>query len=148
MSLRSPAPSLAQSNAPTGPDPPRLPTLLHPLCLPPPTQTERAGLWVLSNRYIAAAREAAYWLPRLKDQYKSHRTYLFLFLNGMSSVFEGCVPAALLALPPTALECYLQPVYSCVLILIILWLSTAQVLHLGGLLAALHLEEPEPPEVE
>ncbi|EFJ47903.1 hypothetical protein VOLCADRAFT_104960 [Volvox carteri f. nagariensis] len=48
-----------------------------------------AGAWQLGNRFIAAAREALYLLPKLRDNYKLHRTYQFIKTNGLGPLFEG-----------------------------------------------------------
>ncbi|GLI61938.1 hypothetical protein VaNZ11_004468 [Volvox africanus] len=45
------------------------------------------GAWVLGNRYIAAAREALYWLPNIREKYRLHRTYQFLVDNGLGPLF-------------------------------------------------------------
>eukprot|EP00198_Chlamydomonas_reinhardtii_P005487 XP_001694823.1 predicted protein [Chlamydomonas reinhardtii] len=55
---------------------------------PPRIQAARAGVWVLGNRFIAAAREAVYWLPVIKEQYRLHRTFNFLVDNGIGPLFE------------------------------------------------------------
>ncbi|KAG2423934.1 hypothetical protein HXX76_014875 [Chlamydomonas incerta] len=55
---------------------------------PPKIQAARAGAWCLGNRFIAAAREAVYWLPVIKEQYRLHRTFTFLVDNGIGSLFD------------------------------------------------------------
>ncbi|KAG2484238.1 hypothetical protein HYH03_016973 [Edaphochlamys debaryana] len=50
---------------------------------------DTAGVWQLGNRFIAAARETLYYLPRLKDTYKFHRTSDFLITNGLGPLFQG-----------------------------------------------------------
>jgi hypothetical protein len=52
-------------------------------------QTEKDGLFVLGNRFIAAAREAMYLIPLLKDQFIFHRAYHFLVANGVGALFDG-----------------------------------------------------------
>ncbi|KXZ48850.1 hypothetical protein GPECTOR_25g435 [Gonium pectorale] len=54
---------------------------------PPETEVHYAGAWVLGNRFIAAAREALYWLPQKLNGYMGTRTYQFILLNGLQSVF-------------------------------------------------------------
>ncbi|GLC68270.1 hypothetical protein PLESTF_000670100 [Pleodorina starrii] len=56
---------------------------------PPQVVVEKAGAWQLGNRFLAAAREALYLLPKIGDKYKLHRTYQFLKTNGLGPLFEG-----------------------------------------------------------
>ncbi|KAG2497251.1 hypothetical protein HYH03_004835 [Edaphochlamys debaryana] len=56
---------------------------------PPRVHMESAGVWTLGSRFIAAAREALYWLPEIKENYRLHRTYSFLVTNGIGPLFEG-----------------------------------------------------------
>ncbi|GIL50772.1 hypothetical protein Vafri_6912 [Volvox africanus] len=56
---------------------------------PPQVVVAQAGAWQLGNRFIAAAREATYLLPILRDNYKLHRTYQFIKTNGLGPLFEG-----------------------------------------------------------
>ncbi|KAG2497902.1 hypothetical protein HYH03_004167 [Edaphochlamys debaryana] len=37
---------------------------------PPSVRMEHAGVWIMGSRYLAAAREALYWLPVIKDVYR------------------------------------------------------------------------------
>ncbi|GIL75466.1 hypothetical protein Vretifemale_5250, partial [Volvox reticuliferus] len=53
----------------------------------PRVLTAFGGAWVLGNRYIAAAREALYWLPNIREKYRLHRTYQFLIDNGLGPLF-------------------------------------------------------------
>ncbi|GLI60701.1 hypothetical protein VaNZ11_002794 [Volvox africanus] len=55
---------------------------------PPQVVVAQAGAWQLGNRFIAAAREATYLLPILRDKYKLHRTYQFIKTNGLGPLFE------------------------------------------------------------
>ncbi|GIL56338.1 hypothetical protein Vafri_11716 [Volvox africanus] len=55
---------------------------------PPQMVIERAGAWQLGNRFIAAAREAAYWMLRYKENFKFHRIYEFIISNGLDSLFK------------------------------------------------------------
>ncbi|KAG2434419.1 hypothetical protein HYH02_012249 [Chlamydomonas schloesseri] len=55
---------------------------------PPKIQHAAAGVWVLGNRFIAAAREAVYWLPVIRENYRLHRTFNFLVDNGIGPLFE------------------------------------------------------------
>ncbi|GIL88290.1 hypothetical protein Vretifemale_16221 [Volvox reticuliferus] len=54
----------------------------------PQVVIERAGAWQLGNRFIAAAREAAYWMLLYKDNFKLHRVYAFILSNGLDSLFK------------------------------------------------------------
>ncbi|GLC73343.1 hypothetical protein PLESTF_001365300 [Pleodorina starrii] len=54
----------------------------------PAILTGTTGAWVLGNRYIAAAREALYWLPTVRHLYRLHRTYHFLVDNGLGPLFS------------------------------------------------------------
>ncbi|KAG2447634.1 hypothetical protein HYH02_007552 [Chlamydomonas schloesseri] len=56
---------------------------------PQHVQAAQAGVWQLGNRFIATAREAVYWLPRLKSNYRFHRTSEFLVYNGLWPLFTG-----------------------------------------------------------
>ncbi|KAG2423294.1 hypothetical protein HXX76_015443 [Chlamydomonas incerta] len=56
---------------------------------PKQVQSAQAGVWQLGNRFIATAREAVYYLPRLKANYRFHRTSEFLVYNGLWPLFEG-----------------------------------------------------------
>ncbi|KXZ45821.1 hypothetical protein GPECTOR_50g615 [Gonium pectorale] len=56
---------------------------------PPKWINESAGAWQLGNRYLAAAREGLYWLPRLRDLYKWHRTCRFIVATGLGPLFEA-----------------------------------------------------------
>ncbi|GFR45040.1 hypothetical protein Agub_g6410 [Astrephomene gubernaculifera] len=56
---------------------------------PPQVLTEAAGVWQLGNRFIAAAREALYYMPLLKANFKLHRVYQFIVTNGIGSLFTG-----------------------------------------------------------
>ncbi len=37
---------------------------------PPRVVTESTGVWQLGNRFIAASREALYWMPALRQNFK------------------------------------------------------------------------------
>ncbi|EFJ48000.1 hypothetical protein VOLCADRAFT_91579 [Volvox carteri f. nagariensis] len=54
---------------------------------PPQTVTSRAGAWQLGNRFIAAAREAVYWMAIYKENFKFHRIHSFIQSNGLGSLF-------------------------------------------------------------
>ncbi|GIL74348.1 hypothetical protein Vretifemale_4277, partial [Volvox reticuliferus] len=56
---------------------------------PPRVLSEATGVWQLGNRFLAAAREALYWMPLLRDAFKFHRTYQFMVANGLGSLFVG-----------------------------------------------------------
>ncbi|KAG2482499.1 hypothetical protein HYH03_018574 [Edaphochlamys debaryana] len=56
---------------------------------PPQVLTAQAGAWVLGNRFIAAAREALFLVPKMLDEYKWHRSYSFLLTNGLGPLFVG-----------------------------------------------------------
>ncbi|KAG2486668.1 hypothetical protein HYH03_014723 [Edaphochlamys debaryana] len=56
---------------------------------PPKVVQGSDAVWVLGNRYIAAAREALYLIPSLKDLYKHHRTFAFMLVNGLGPLFQG-----------------------------------------------------------
>ncbi|KAG2497227.1 hypothetical protein HYH03_004816 [Edaphochlamys debaryana] len=56
---------------------------------PPRVHMESAGVWILGSRFIAAAREALFWLPEIKENYRLHRTYNFLVTNGIGPLFDG-----------------------------------------------------------
>ncbi|GIM12312.1 hypothetical protein Vretimale_15676, partial [Volvox reticuliferus] len=49
-----------------------------------------AGIWQLGNRFLAAARESLYWMPKLKDKYMLHRNWKFIVYTGMGPLFGGC----------------------------------------------------------
>ncbi|PNW74156.1 hypothetical protein CHLRE_13g587550v5 [Chlamydomonas reinhardtii] len=55
---------------------------------PPRSIDQKAAVWVLGTRFIAAAREALYWLPTIRENYRLHRTYNFLVTNGLGPLFE------------------------------------------------------------
>ncbi|KAG2486663.1 hypothetical protein HYH03_014719 [Edaphochlamys debaryana] len=56
---------------------------------PPKVLTAQAGAWLLGNRFIAAAREALFLIPKMKDEYRSHRSFSFLLTNGLGPLFAG-----------------------------------------------------------
>ncbi|KAG2486667.1 hypothetical protein HYH03_014722 [Edaphochlamys debaryana] len=56
---------------------------------PPKVVQGQDAVWVLGNRYIAAAREAMYLIPVVKDFYRHHRTFAFLLANGLGPLFQG-----------------------------------------------------------
>ncbi|GLI70439.1 hypothetical protein VaNZ11_015349 [Volvox africanus] len=56
---------------------------------PPRVMSEVTGVWQLGNRFLAASREALYWMPVLRDTFKFHRTYQFMVANGLGSLFVG-----------------------------------------------------------
>ncbi|KAG2443224.1 hypothetical protein HYH02_009297 [Chlamydomonas schloesseri] len=56
---------------------------------PPKTIDEKAAVWVMGARYISAAREALYWLPTIRENYRLHRTFNFLIANGLGPLFEA-----------------------------------------------------------
>ncbi|GIL67639.1 hypothetical protein Vafri_20979 [Volvox africanus] len=49
-----------------------------------------SGIWQLGNRFLAAARESLYWMPKLKDKYMLHRNWKFIVYAGMGPLFNGC----------------------------------------------------------
>ncbi|KAG2445381.1 hypothetical protein HXX76_000003 [Chlamydomonas incerta] len=60
---------------------------------PPSVQNHTGGAWELGNRFMAAAREAIYTMPVLKDNYRFHRNYAFVVNNGLGPLFEGYAAA-------------------------------------------------------
>ncbi|KAG2482503.1 hypothetical protein HYH03_018578 [Edaphochlamys debaryana] len=56
---------------------------------PPQVLTAQAGAWLLGNRFIAAAREALFLVPKMLDEYKWHRSFSFLLTNGLGPLFVG-----------------------------------------------------------
>ncbi|GFR42354.1 hypothetical protein Agub_g3049, partial [Astrephomene gubernaculifera] len=56
---------------------------------PPGQLAEAAGVWQLGNRFLAAAREALYWMPRMRDAYQAHRSWSFLVDAGLGPLFAG-----------------------------------------------------------
>ncbi|KXZ46877.1 hypothetical protein GPECTOR_40g611 [Gonium pectorale] len=56
---------------------------------PPSVLSVNTGVWQLGNRFLAAAREALYWMPALRDKFRHHRVYQFLVTNGLGGLFEG-----------------------------------------------------------
>ncbi|KAG2443454.1 hypothetical protein HXX76_001811 [Chlamydomonas incerta] len=56
---------------------------------PPKIIDEKAAVWVMGARFISAAREALYWLPTIRENYRLHRTFNFLIANGLGPLFEA-----------------------------------------------------------
>ncbi|KAG2446966.1 hypothetical protein HYH02_008120 [Chlamydomonas schloesseri] len=56
---------------------------------PPMVITAKAGVWQLGNRFMAACREALYWLPKLRSMFRLTRLYEFIVTNGMGSLFSA-----------------------------------------------------------
>lgn len=65
------------------------PLLLLPLTCYHILQDETDGLFVLGNRYVAAARESIFLLNKLRDKYQTTNAAQFLFLNGLGTLFHG-----------------------------------------------------------
>ncbi|EFJ46271.1 hypothetical protein VOLCADRAFT_93382 [Volvox carteri f. nagariensis] len=56
---------------------------------PPRVLAQKTGVWQLGNRFIAASREALYWMPKLRDEFKFHPVYQFMVTNGLGPLFVG-----------------------------------------------------------
>ncbi|PNW76743.1 hypothetical protein CHLRE_11g469500v5 [Chlamydomonas reinhardtii] len=56
---------------------------------PPMVFTAKAGVWQLGNRFMAACREALYWMPKLRSTFRLTRLYQFVVSNGMGSLFSA-----------------------------------------------------------
>ncbi|GLC38781.1 hypothetical protein PLESTM_000775200 [Pleodorina starrii] len=55
---------------------------------PPRVIIDQAGAWQLGNRFIAAAREAFYWMKQLKENFMFHRAHSFILVNGLGPLFN------------------------------------------------------------
>ncbi|KAG2443480.1 hypothetical protein HXX76_001833 [Chlamydomonas incerta] len=56
---------------------------------PPREMDHTAAVWVMGSQFLANAREALYWLPTIKEEYRLHRTFNFLIKNGLGSLFKA-----------------------------------------------------------
>ncbi|KAG2432252.1 hypothetical protein HXX76_009170 [Chlamydomonas incerta] len=57
--------------------------------VPPMVITAKAGVWQLGNRFMAATREALYWMPKLRSMFRLTRLYEFIVSNGLGSLFSA-----------------------------------------------------------
>ncbi|KAG2443202.1 hypothetical protein HYH02_009279 [Chlamydomonas schloesseri] len=56
---------------------------------PPREMDHAAAVWVMGSQFLANAREALYWLPAIKEEYRLHRTFAFLIKNGLGPLFKA-----------------------------------------------------------
>nr|ACF39778.1 PAS domain sensory protein FXL1 [Chlamydomonas reinhardtii] len=56
---------------------------------PPREMDHAAAVWVMGSQFLANAREALYWLPTIKEEYRLHRTFNFLIKNGLGPLFKA-----------------------------------------------------------